>query len=49
MKIRWAIKELDKSTMYREGGISGAKAIDIALFILRQVRDGELVPKRKSK
>ena len=47
MKIRWSIKELLKSTMYREGGMSGAKAIDIAVAVLRQVRDGDLVPKER--
>ena len=42
-KIKWAIKVIEKSKM--KIGIIDAKAIDIAVEVLRQVRDGELVPK----
>ena len=46
-KIRWAIKVISKSNLYRAGGVSEAKAIDIAVAVLRQVRDGELISKGK--
>jgi len=44
-KVKWAIKTIEKSNMGI--GITDAKAIDIAVDILRQVRDGDLVPKEK--
>ena len=48
-KIKWAIKVISKSNMCYSGGIIGAKALDIALDILRQVRDGKLIPTTKGK
>ena len=44
-KIKWAIKVITKSNMITT--ITDAKAIDIAVAVLRQVRDGELVPKQR--
>ena len=44
-KIKWAIKVITKSNM--KIGITDAKAIDIAVEVLRQVRDGDYVPKGK--
>ena len=44
-KIKWAIKIITKSNMIAT--ITDAKAIDIAVDILRQVRDGKLVPKER--
>ena len=44
-KIKWAIKVIDKSNM--SICMIDAKAIDIAVKILRQVRDGNLVPKER--
>ena len=46
-KIRWAIKVITKSNM--SIGMTDAKAIDIAVEVLRQVRDGYYVPKHKEK
>ena len=44
-KIKWAIKVITKSNM--NVGITDAKAIDIAVKVLKQVRDGELVLKER--
>ena len=44
-KIKWAIKVITKSNM--KIGITDAKAIDIAVEVLRQVRDGDYVPKER--
>ena len=44
-KIKWAIKVITKSNMIAT--ITDAKAIDIAVEVLRQVRDGDYVPKGK--
>ena len=44
-KIKWAIKVITKSNM--KIGITDAKAIDIAVEVLRQVRDGDLIPKER--
>ena len=42
-KIKWAVKIINNSNMHI--GITDAKAIDIAVEVLRQVSDGDLVPK----
>ena len=44
-KIKWAIKVITKSNM--KIGITDAKAIDIDVEVLRQVRDGDLIPKER--